>query len=74
MGNMALVTLLLSKKAKDSLKDTQGAIPLHYASQGNHREAILALLKSKTASDSGDHEGRTALMWAVSNGSFITNL
>lgn len=67
-GSKDMTSLLLQAGASTSIKDDSGCTPLHYASQ-DFPELVPALAGSRETINIKDEEGRSALCWAVMQGS-----
>lgn len=71
-GHSACITLLSEKKSDLNAVDDLGATALHYAAQKNHIDCAIILIKRGADSDIGDSLGRTPMIWAAFDGTFIT--
>ena len=63
-----VVTLLLERGAKTSVKDQLGLAPLHHAAGTGNVPAVKALLAAKADLRATDNAGSTALHWAAARG------
>lgn len=64
-GNSACISLLSEKKTDLNWKDDDGATALHFATQKNHIDCAIILIKRGANPDTCDSLGRSPLLWAV---------
>lgn len=60
--------LMINGAADENMQDEEGKIPLMYAAQNGHMEAVKVLTTAEANLNIQDKEGKTALMYAAENG------
>ena len=75
-NDIELINILISAGVLPHHVDDTGASVLHYAAKNNNAQIVKRFLECfKNFEDTTDNQGRTALMWAASEGSFdVLNL
>ena len=75
-NDIVIIGILISAGVSPHHVDSTGASVLHYAAKNNNAQIVKRFLECfKNFEDTSDNQGRTALMWAASEGSYdVLNL